>query len=372
MMKVLVLGSGQLARMMSLASAPLNIDIIAYDVNNNKIVHPLTQQVMDTTLEQTINSVDVITAEFEHIPYDILDICSQSGKFQPNPEAIKAGGDRRIEKTLLDNANVANATHHIITTKQDFLDSMSSVGLPMVLKSALGGYDGKGQWRLKEASQIDHIWEEMNELIQSTPNQAIVAEQFIPFSREVSLIGARNKNGDMVTYPLTENVHVNGVLALSTTLEGTSLLQQQADDMFSAIVNELDYIGVLAIEFFDVDGQLLVNEIAPRVHNSGHWTQQGTDVCQFEMHIRAVCNLPLVGAELIRSTAMINILGEDSLPKELLTMPHCHIHWYGKEKRVGRKMGHINVCASSPEALEKELMALSELLDKNAFQVLSK
>ncbi len=370
-MKVLVLGSGQLARMMALASVPLNIEIIAYDVNNQNVVHPLTQQLINLSLEQAIDDVTVITAEFEHIPHDILDICSQSGKFQPNPDAIKAGGDRRLEKALLDNAKVSNAKYHIINTKEDFLNAIDIVGLPMVLKSALGGYDGKGQWRLKEHDQVNQVWNEMEELIKSSPNQAMVAEQFIPFNREVSLIGARNKNGDMVTYPLTENVHVDGVLALSTALEGTSELQQQADKMFSAIADELNYIGVLAIEFFDVNGQLLVNEIAPRVHNSGHWTQQGTDVCQFEMHIRAVCNLPLNGTELLRSTAMINILGEDSLPKNILTMPNCHVHWYGKEKRAGRKMGHINVCASSSENLQKELATLSTILDNDAFPVLA-
>jgi 5-(carboxyamino)imidazole ribonucleotide synthase len=370
-MKVLVLGSGQLARMMALASAPLNIEIIAYDVNNQNVVHPLTQQVIDLSLEQAIDNVAVITAEFEHIPHNILDICNQSGKFQPNPDVIKAGGDRRLEKALLGHAKVSNAKYHIINTKKDFLNAIDIVGLPMVLKSALGGYDGKGQWRLKELDQVEHVWNEMEELIKSSPNQAMVAEQFIPFNREVSLIGARNKNGEMVTYPLTENVHVDGVLALSTALEGNCELQQQADEMFSAIADELNYIGVLAIEFFDVDGQLLVNEIAPRVHNSGHWTQQGTDICQFEMHIRAVCNLPLNGTKLLRSTAMINILGEDTLPENILMMSNCHVHWYGKEKRAGRKMGHINVCASSSENLQKELTKLSTILDSNAFSVLT-
>ena len=366
-MKVLVLGSGQLARMMALASAPLNIEIIAYDVNNLLIVHPLTLQTIDITLEEAVDSVDVITAEFEHIAHDILDICDQSGKFKPNPAAIKAGGDRRIEKTLLDSVNVANATYHVINSKKDFLEAIDSVGLPMVLKSALGGYDGKGQWRLKDHAQVDQLWDEMHQAIQSTPHQAIVAEQFIPFQREVSVIGARNENGDTVTYPVTENIHLQGVLAFSTPLQDSSL-QQQADEVFLAIANQLDYIGVLAIEFFEVDGQLLVNEIAPRVHNSGHWTQQGTDVCQFEMHIRAVCGLPLGGTELLRSTAMINILGEDTLPPALLAMPHCHINWYGKEKRKGRKMGHINVCASSPEELQNQLQKLSTVLDISAFK----
>ncbi len=370
-MNVLILGSGQLARMMALASAPLNINIMAYDVNNQQIVHPLTQQRIDLSLQQAIEKVDVITAEFEHIPHDILDICSQSGKFQPNPDAIKAGGDRRLEKQLLDDASVVNAKYHIISSKQDFLDAINIIGIPMVLKSALGGYDGKGQWRLKDLAQVDAIWQEMDELIQNTSNQAIVAEQFIPFCREVSLVGARDKNGKIVTYPLTENVHIDGVLALSTALEESGQLQQQADRMFAAIANKLNYIGVLAVEFFDVNGTLLVNEIAPRVHNSGHWTQQGTDVCQFEMHIRAVCDLPLIGSTLLRSTAMINILGEDKLPPEIFAMPNCHIHWYGKEKRLGRKMGHINVCASSAVELQKELKKLANLLDSNIFPALS-
>lgn len=370
-MKALVLGSGQLARMMSLASAPLNIDIIAYDVNTNTIVHPLTQHPLSIDLNKAISDVDVITAEFEHIPHNILDICTLSGKFQPNPDAIKAGGDRRLEKKLLEQASVANAKYHIINTKQDFLEAINHIGLPMVLKSALGGYDGKGQWRLKEPLQIDLIWAQMSTFIEQTDNQAIVAEQFIPFKREVSVIGARNSDGEIITYPLAENIHVNGVLALSTALEDINELQQQANDIFTALATELNYVGVLAIEFFEFDGKLLVNEIAPRVHNSGHWTQQGCDVCQFEMHIRAIFNLPLVGANLLKSTAMVNILGEDSLPEELLAKPNYHIHWYGKEKRVGRKMGHINVSAHSPTELKNELAKLSKLLNTEAFNVLN-
>lgn len=365
-MHVLVLGSGQLARMMSLAGAPLNIQISAYDVGSGNVVHPLTQQVLGHGLENAIEQVDAITAEFEHIPHDVLDICELSGKFLPSTAAIKAGGDRRVEKALLDNAGVRNAKHYVIETREDFERAIEHVGMPMVLKSALGGYDGKGQWRLKEAAQIETIWAEMSECIAATATQAIVAEEFVPFNREVSLVGARGKDGSVEVYPLAENVHTNGVLSLSTAIDAPEL-QAQAKQMFTAVADSLDYVGVLALEFFDVEGTLLVNEIAPRVHNSGHWTQQGAETCQFENHLRAVCGLPLGSTKLIRETSMVNILGEDTLPEALLAMDGCHIHWYGKEKREGRKMGHINVCGDYPGELHRRLCALAEVLDPMAF-----
>ncbi len=365
-MHVLVLGAGQLARMMSLAGAPLNIEISAYDVTNGNIVHPLTQAVIGHGLENAIEHADVITAEFEHIPHPILEVCEKSGKFLPSTQAIKAGGDRRLEKALLDNAGVRNAKYAVITTREDFTQAIEYVGMPMVLKSALGGYDGKGQWRLKESSQIDEIWQQMAQCIADSDNQAIVAEEFIPFQREVSLVGARGKDGAIAVYPLAENVHTNGVLSLSTAIADPAL-QEQAQQMFSAVAESLNYVGVLALEFFDLDGQLLVNEIAPRVHNSGHWTQQGAETCQFENHLRAVCGLPLGGTQLVRETAMVNILGEDTLPDAILSMPGCHIHWYGKEKRAGRKMGHINVCGSYSGELQRRLCALASVLDVEAF-----
>jgi 5-(carboxyamino)imidazole ribonucleotide synthase len=365
-MNVLVLGAGQLARMMSLAAAPLNITTTAFDVISENIVHPLTQAVIGHGLTNAIEQADVITAEFEHIPHHILDECAKSGKFLPSTDAIKAGGDRRLEKALLDNANVKNAKYFVIKNRDDFNDAIRHVGLPMVLKSALGGYDGKGQWRLKELSQVDHIWPEMEACIATSTAQAIVAEEFIPFDREVSLIGARGKDGKVVVYPLAENIHIDGVLSLSTAIDDLPL-QQQAKQMFTAVADRLNYVGVLALEFFDVQGQLLVNEIAPRVHNSGHWTQQGAETCQFENHIRAVCGLPLGSTKLIRPTSMINILGEDTLPESILATEGCHIHWYGKEKRPGRKMGHINVTADYSAQLQRLLISLANILDKETF-----
>ena len=370
-MKVLVLGAGQLARMMSLAGAPLNISISAYDVNSDSIVHPLTQQPLGKGLDKAIADADVVTAEFEHIPLPILAQCQQSGKFLPGETAIKAGGDRRLEKRLLDDAGVRSAAYHIVNNKADFEQAIRKLGLPLVFKSALAGYDGKGQWRLKRAEDAAALWQQLDAFLQAGSKQSIVAEQFIPFQREVSLIGARRANGEVKVFPLTENHHVNGVLSISLAVAGNEQLQQQAQQMFTAVANQLNYIGVLAIEFFDVNGELLVNEIAPRVHNSGHWTQQGADVCQFEQHLRAVCDLPLGSTALVRPSLMVNILGEDSVPEAILNIPGLHLHWYGKTKRAGRKMGHINLSGATTTELKTRFEKLITLLPETAFPELT-
>ncbi|MBW8192784.1 5-(carboxyamino)imidazole ribonucleotide synthase [Neiella marina] len=367
-MKVLVLGAGQLARMMALAGAPLGISVRAYDVRSHSVVHPVTLADYQQDLASGIADCDVITAEFEHIPNDILIESQASGKFLPGERAIRVGGDRRLEKQLLDQVFVANAKYKVLASKADLQQATVDIGLPLVLKSALEGYDGKGQWRLKSADEIDAVWAEIEVFLgDSSPNQAMVAEEWVPFDREVSVIGVRNKNGDVNVYPITQNHHENGVLSFSFAPAASSELQQQAVDAFSKIADELDYVGVLAIEFFDVQGSLLVNELAPRVHNSGHWTQQGADVCQFENHLRAVCDLPLGSTELVRPTGMINILGCDHIDSNAHALAGVHLHWYGKDKRPGRKMGHINVAGLDSTSMFKQLQALQPLLPEHDF-----
>ncbi len=369
-MNVLVMGAGQLARMMALAGTPLNIRVLAFDVNSAKVVDPVTNQVFALDLAEAVAQADVVTSEFEHIPYPVQDVCQQSGKFFPNSTAIKAGGDRRQEKQLLDAAGVANAGYRIIADEAEFYAAITALGLPLVLKSALAGYDGKGQWRLKTIEDAKAVWADIASFMAGanhTLPQAIVAEQFIRFDREVSLVGARNAQGETVVYPLTENHHVNGVLAVSTALNSSQQLQAQAKQMFDAVAGQLNYVGVLALEFFQVGEQLLVNEIAPRVHNSGHWTQQGADTCQFENHLRAVCGLPLGSTALVRPTVMVNILGEDHVDPAVLAIPSCHLHWYGKAKRPGRKMGHINICGENTQQLAERFLALSALLPAASF-----
>ncbi len=369
-MKILILGAGQLARMMSLAGAPLNLNVVAYDVGSKKIVHPLTNEVYSTTLEQSIAEVDAITAEFEHIPDDVLTLCCASNKFYPGKAAIKTGGDRAIEKALLSKTEVVCAPYKLITEKAHLIEAVSTLGKPLVIKTCQAGYDGKGQWRLKSDDQIDQIWSEMADFIASGSEQmphTIIAEKMIPFDREVSIIGARDKSGNTVIYPLTENQHTNGVLTLSVAGKEKSAIQQQAEDAFNKIANELNYVGVLAIEFFDVDGQLLVNELAPRVHNSGHWTQQGVHCSQFENHMRAVAGLPLGSTQLKQVSAMINVLGQSAIPHDVLKVSDVTSHWYGKTPKPGRKMGHINVSASSLHELGERLAELAEYLPEDQY-----
>ncbi len=369
-MKVLVLGAGQLARMMALASKPLNIDVKAYDVGSNRVVDPLSLSVDYGDLDQCIADADFITAEFEHISHDVLALCEQSGKLFPSSQAIKTGGDRRLEKTLLEQTHVTNAKHKVVANKADFDSAIASLSLPLIMKSALAGYDGKGQWRLKDKSEAEAIWQDIQLFIEGDTSgqpQAIVVEQMVPFDREVSMVGVRSKTGETLAYPLTENHHSKGVLSVSLALNEHQHLQAQATEAFDKIANALDYVGVLAIEFFQVGDSLLVNEIAPRVHNSGHWTQQGADTSQFENHIRAVCQLPLGSTELVRPSAMVNILGTDTVPNNIFEIPSVTMHWYGKGKRPGRKMGHINICGKDKAELTMRLSQLAKILPKDDF-----
>ncbi|AQQ01239.1 5-(carboxyamino)imidazole ribonucleotide synthase [Pseudoalteromonas aliena] len=369
-MNILILGAGQLARMMSLAGAPLNLNVVAYDVASKQIKHPLTGEVYATSLQQAILNADAITAEFEHIPDDVLTLCCNSNKFYPGKAAIKTGGDRSLEKALLDKTGVACAPYQLITEKAHLENAVKTLGKPLVIKTCQAGYDGKGQWRLKSDNQIEQIWSEMADFIatgtQQTPH-TIIAEKMIPFDREVSIIGARDKHGNVAIYPLTENEHTNGVLTLSIAGKNNKNLEAQANDAFTKIANELNYVGVLAIEFFDVQGTLLVNEIAPRVHNSGHWTQQGCHCSQFENHMRAVAGLPLGNTELKQITAMINVLGQASIPFDVLKVSDVTSHWYGKTAKQGRKMGHINVSAASMNDLADKLGELSDFLPEQEY-----
>jgi len=369
-MNILILGAGQLARMMSLAGAPLNLNVVAYDVGTKQIKHPLTGEIYTTTLEQAISDADAITAEFEHIPDDVLTLCCNSNKFYPGKAAIKTGGDRALEKALLNKTGVECAPYQLITEKVHLELAAKNLGKPLVIKTCQAGYDGKGQWRLKSDEQIDEIWSEMAEFIASGTLDAphtIIAEKMISFDREVSIIGARDNHGNVAIYPLTENEHTNGVLTLSVAGKNNQNVEAQANDAFTKIANELNYVGVLAIEFFDVMGTLLVNEIAPRVHNSGHWTQQGCHCSQFENHMRAVAGLPLGNTELKHITAMINVLGQASIPAEVLTLPDVTSHWYGKTAKPGRKMGHINVSAHNMNDLSDKLSQLTDYLPEHDY-----
>ena len=366
-MQMLVLGAGQLARMMALVAAPLDIHIRAYDVVSEQVLHPVTGERYEQSLEQAIAASDRITAEFEHVPADVLALCEQSGKFFPGKKSIECGGDRAKEKALLDGAGVPSAPYVLVTERQHLEQAIDELGLPLVIKTCQAGYDGKGQWRLKATDQADDIWQEMQAFLDKDAAHSIICEKMIPFDREVSVIGARDAQGNVKVYPVTENEHTDGVLTLSVAGIVNQEVQAQAVDAYNKVAKALDYVGVLAIEFFDVDGELLVNEIAPRVHNSGHWTQQGVYCCQFENHVRAVAGLPLGCTDLLHPSAMINVLGQSAIPLEVLATTGVRSHWYGKTVKPGRKMGHINVSASTLQELGERLDELNEHLREQEY-----
>jgi 5-(carboxyamino)imidazole ribonucleotide synthase len=365
-MKFLILGHGQLARMMALEGQAHGWDVLAVDVKHRCVVDPIRKVKVEGSLEYHVQASDVITAEFEHIPEDLVHQADETGKLFPRASSFLAAGNRLQERQMLERSEVPFAAYHVVEDRLSYDLAIETLGLPLVLKTVSDGYDGKGQFRLMSQEQVESVWASCSEAMLTSG--ALLAEQWIPFKRELSIIGVRSRSGEWKTYDLGENTHHKGILHLTEIKRVEPSTEQQAKAIFKAIAEELDYIGVLAIECFEQeDGSLLVNEIAPRVHNSGHWTQQGTLCNQFDHHLRAVAGLPLGDTETIHPTTMVNIIGVDQLPDAVEALPGTRVHWYGKTCLPGRKMGHINVSASSRDILCKTLSQLSSLLPSEDF-----
>lgn len=359
---VVILGHGQLARMMYLGATQLGLNIIAINANTKTCVHPVDKSILPISIDDAFNQATVITSEFEHLPTDLLEKAEATGKFLPNAKAISAGADRIVEKQLLDGLDVYNCQHVIVDSIEKLDIARDTLGERIILKTSRDGYDGYGQWRI--FSQEDFLSIKAELASHNFEKMPLVAEKCIKFVRELSLIGVTDKNGNHQFYPLTENHHADGqlVLSIAPATGVTDQLQHKAERIYEKISDELDYCGVLAIEFFDVDGDLLVNEIAPRVHNSGHWTQQGAATSQFENHIRAVAGFPLGSTEVLSPVAMINYVGHAKPKADLFSVSNVHLHWYDKSVRPKRKMGHINVVGATTEQLLKTVQKVKSLI----------
>ncbi|MFC4700785.1 5-(carboxyamino)imidazole ribonucleotide synthase [Glaciecola siphonariae] len=369
-MKVLVFGAGQLAQMMYLAAAPLGVEVYAVDVVAREVINPVDKSKFDMSIEYAVSDVHVITAEFEHVPEDLLDMAEKSGKLHPNMAAILTGADRVREKYVLDTNNIQNCPHLIVSDVSDLDAAVQALGEKIIFKASRDGYDGYGQWRLinsEELPKLKHAFASLD--LKRVP---LVAEKMLSFDREISIIGARDAKGNVCCFDIAENLHHEGQLHVSVApaTAVSAAVQKQAEQIFETLANALNYIGVLAVELFQSGDELLVNEIAPRVHNSGHWTQKGADTCQFEQHIRAVLGFPLGDTASKGVTAMINIIGCTSFSRDLISIPGCHLHWYGKEVREKRKMGHINVVADSYRELGEKLLLLLQYLPEEYFVLL--
>lgn len=362
---IVVLGHGQLARMMYLGATQLGLNIIAVDPNNRVCVNAVDKTVLDISIEQAFSACKAITSEFEHLPKDLVKQAQDSGKFKPNAAAIAAGADRIVEKTLLEKLSIPNCTHQIINSVSDLKNAYDNLGPKLILKTSRDGYDGYGQWRIFSDEDLTKVCADLADF--DFAFMPLVAEQCIQFEREISLLGVTDINGEHKYYPLTENHHADGqlVLSLAPAPNLTPELQQRAEAIHQAIANELDYCGLLAIELFQTGEQLLVNEIAPRVHNSGHWTQQGCAASQFENHIRAVSGLPLGDTSAQHLVAMVNYVGEAKPSTDIMMLSNTHLHWYDKSVRPKRKMGHINLVADNNQALQKLIGQVHDLLPKS-------
>ncbi len=372
-----ILGGGQLGRMLALAGARLGITCRCYDEAPDACagqVAPLFVGGWDQfdRLDAFAAGVDVVTYEFENVPVAAAEHLARRVPVYPPPGALRVCQDRLEEKTLFRRLGAETPAFAAIDTLADLHVALEKIGLPAVLKTRRQGYDGKGQAVLRQASDAEHAWSRLTTgRPPHPPGQSadLILEAFVPFERELSIIAVAGRDGSRVFYPLTENRHEGGILRVSRapapgTEGGNSSLQRAAESLAGKALASLNYTGVLAIELFELRGHLLCNEMAPRVHNSGHWTIDGSATSQFENHLRAVAGLPLGSAAMIAENAcagMVNLIGTAPRLERLCAVRGTSVHMYGKSPREGRKIGHVNAVAGSPALLGARLAEVQGL-----------
>jgi 5-(carboxyamino)imidazole ribonucleotide synthase len=357
-MRIAIVGCGQLSRMLALAGLPLGIKFsfikdteqqLSDCVDGLGTVVSLPRnwhQIADiNALYIALGKPDCITVEKEQVDVKLLQAFQPYCHVFPNPEAIIACQNRHYEKQLLEKLAIPTSPFVYSLSANETLRTLP---LPLVVKSCRDGYDGKNQWVLKTAEDVQHF--------DSLNIQDYIIEKWIKFEREISLVSVRAKNGDVAHYPLTDNTHEKGILKQSTApaLELNHTLTLQAHAYMESLLTELDYVGVMAMECFVINDQLMINELAPRVHNSGHWTQVGSVTCQFENHIRALTGLVLGSTKLLGHVGMINLIGTEKPPFESLSAS-SKLYWYNKSVQAQRKLGHVNFLASDKEELSRQM-----------------
>ena len=343
-MKVGVLGSGQLALMLAQESADTNIEVIpiGHKISDKleQYCDPIYGDMNDPVLlEKFLAQVDVVTYETENVSIDLLKIISETTQVWPGLNVLEVFQDRLLEKQYFERLSIPVATYHDISQPDDIIKAAEHVGFPGILKTRRDGYDGKGQAIVNSQEELVAAWGKFEHI-------ACILEGFVSFSGEVSVIAVRGIDGKSIFYPITENIHCDGILRLSTKV-GDSELQAVAESYAQKIMEDRNYVGCIAIEFFVVDGALVANEVAPRVHNSGHWTIGGTDASQFANHLNAITGNPLVMPTALSAVAMINFISELPNPLEFNMATQSLFHDYGKENRPLRKVGHLTLLGDS-------------------------
>lgn len=344
-MTVGVIGGGQLGRMLALAGYPLGLDFLFLDRSKDtpaaQLAPTLVGEFTDRRLLRTLaRRSEVLTFDWENIAVDSLRALGRSARIAPPLAALETAQDRLREKRLFDALGIPTTRYAAVDSAASLQRALRQIGLPGVLKTRRLGYDGKGQ-------AVARTRDEAMAAFEALRGVPLIYEEFIRFDDEVSIIGARNRHGEIAIYPLNRNLHRAGILRLTRAPFAAPAAQRQAQRHLHRILKRFDYEGVLTIEFFLRRGRLLANEMAPRVHNSGHWTIEGAATSQFENHLRAILGLPLGSTRARAHAAMINLIGRLPERLPLLGMHELHWHEYGKAARAGRKLGHVTLLADS-------------------------
>lgn len=358
-MRIGVIGAGQLGRMLALAGYPLGLRFVFLDQSSDAPgaqVGRIISGAFDDPhkLAELAREVDLVTFDVENVPVEALGPIAAAKPFLPPVAALGASQDRLHEKTLFRQLKIPTPAFAAVDSLADLQAAASKIGTPGVLKTRRLGYDGRGQFQIRQAADVAPAWAALG----SVP---LIYEQFVKFSREVSIIGVRSTSGETRFYPLAANTHSAGILRYSIAPFRHASLQKQAEGYLKRLLRHFDYAGVLTIEFFVKGGRLIANEMAPRVHNSGHWTIEGAETSQFENHVRAILGLPLGNTRALGHCAMINFIGSLPALGNILRVPGVHFHGYGKEPRANRKLGHCTVNAPSPGARDRALKQLLRL-----------
>jgi len=355
-MKIGIIGAGQLGQMLALAGHPLALQFRFLDSSADAPgarVAPIVVGAFDDieALRKLAGEVDVVTYEFENVPVAALHEMAATRPCFPPVDALRVSQDRVLEKELFHRLGVPTPPYRAVDSLPDLEAGVEALGLPCVLKTRRLGYDGRGQRVLKKRSDVGPAWEALG----SVP---LILEGFVAFDREVSIVGVRSTRGETRTYPIVTNTHRDGILRVTVAPTRAARLQRAAAGHLRRVLDHFDYAGVLTIEFFVQRGRLIANEMAPRVHNSGHWTIEGAVTSQFENHLRAVLGLPLGDTSPVGHAAMVNYIGAMPESDRILALPGAHHHDYGKAPRANRKLGHCTVVAPTAARRDSVLRQL--------------